>query len=116
MQRKKIGLISIFRLLNPADCGQLVLMNNETLPTVNCLAQLDDVIQALPAIVPGPVARFSSGPTIFVRGQYRSRGWTHAIFREAYVRWEAPEMGKGLFGRGITTVPEAKVIGLRFAK
>ena len=97
-----------------------------TYPQASCLADLDRIIrERLDAgtLSVGPIAQWAhawkvdSADTIYVQGQYRSRGWTQGVFnpKGSLIRWQCPARGnKGLFGKGLaevfapTTLPVVK--------
>jgi hypothetical protein len=66
-----------------------------------CVADLENFILKLPAIpdISKPVAQWSRGQDIYIRGIWKGRG--NSCFGPAYaIRWECKEM-TGMFGKGL---------------
>ena len=85
-------------------------------PKASCIADLERLIREraeLNTLTIGPLAQWEhkwkegTADIIYVRGQYRSKGWTQSVFnpRGSLIRWDCPDRGrKGLFGKGIRVI------------
>ena len=74
----------------------------KTLPTVHCLANMDDVIERLienKELTLGPVAQWSTGEKIYCLGKWQS---ITGYWVNRAIRWNCPEKGKtGMFAKGL---------------
>lgn len=71
------------------------------LPIAHCIANIDSIIENAAMagkIELGPVARWQTGETIYIRGKWRSKS---AMFPRWCIRWQTGDQKSGMFAKGL---------------